>query len=182
MCEKEHQWYWGGKGSFTKHIANDYGLTPREYYNLVVFGTINYVKICPVCGQNEVEFVKLSKGYREYCSQKCTARASNTIMQRFLAYGYSTAWLYIADVNDNPSIMKFGITGIRDYNTRQNYRGHYLSNHRYILEGNPKLLVKIEQLVDERFCDGTELFESDRQSDLEMYVKELYEKGSTTIP
>ena len=129
LCEKDHQWFWSGNGLFSKRLMLKYGLNPKEYYNLVVFNDTAYRRMCPVCGQSEVEFIKLSKGYREYCSRKCSSRAAKTIINRFLAYGYSKAWLYIANINGDPTMMKFGITGVREYNTRQNYRGFYLSNH-----------------------------------------------------
>lgn len=58
---------------FSKYLKSTYDLTLQEYYNIVVFGDINYQPICRVCGEN-LYFYNLTKGYQEFCSQNCRAK------------------------------------------------------------------------------------------------------------
>lgn len=147
----------------------------------MVFGNIKYKPKCITCG-NQVEFIKLSKGYRQYCSTKCVSSADITEINRFLSYGYKIAYLYIINVNDNCMIKKFGITGDISHNTRQNYKGHYLSNPVYILKGKPKILAQIEKDVDHKYgIDDTEFIYTKDVFKIMRYVKSEYEKRSTTI-
>ena len=148
---------------------------------MVVYDDVKYKPKCLTCGK-PVEFIKLSKGYRDYCSIHCVSAADITEMNRFLSYGYKVAYLYICNVNDNCTIKKFGITGCVNHNTRQNYRGHYLSDHVYILKGNPKILVQIEKDVDHIFgIDNTEFIKTSDVFEVIEFVKSEYEKRSTTI-
>ena len=60
--------------AFAQHIKKDHQLSMKGYYD-------QYLRkpgegICPVCGK-ETQYLTLSKGYREYCSIKC----SNSVRQ-----------------------------------------------------------------------------------------------------
>lgn len=173
LCESDGVWVWSGKGHFTSYIKKEYNLTPKEYYNIVVFNDINYRKICPVCKLNEVEFIKISKGYRDFCSNRCVSNAPKTIINRFLSYNYKVARLYICEVVGRPDIMKFGITGVTKYNSRQNYRGLYLKNHIYIMQGTPEKLIHIEDYIKQKYCNGLEFFDSGRLPEILECVERL---------
>ena len=56
---------------FSKYLLNDYALLPQEYYNLIIFGDINYIPKCPYCG-TPLRFQSLQRGYRKECdSDEC---------------------------------------------------------------------------------------------------------------
>lgn len=175
LSDNDNEWYWSGRSSFNIHIKNKYGLSDKEYHNIVVYGNINYSPKCPVCN-NDVEFISLAKGYRKYCSRKCTGHNKVTQANRFLSYNYSKAKIYIAELKGDSTRMKVGITGA-NYNSRQNYAGYYLTNHTYLIEGTPEELVKLEADIDSKFCiNNTELFPSNRKDELINYIIE-YKKA-----
>lgn len=70
----------GGKGSFRNHIWRSYGLTTQQYYNLVVFGNKDFIPTCPTCG-TAVGFIKLTKGYHQYCSHWCMSASEKVKKQ-----------------------------------------------------------------------------------------------------
>ena len=74
-----------------KHLLKNHALTQKEYYD-------SYIKqpnegFCLTCGK-ELTFIKLSKGYGEFCSTKCMANNTKIKQQKektFLErYGVST--------------------------------------------------------------------------------------------
>lgn len=56
----------------SKYLMNTYGITLREYYNIIMYDDISYNNICKTNGCNKyTEFVNLSEGYREHCCNSC---------------------------------------------------------------------------------------------------------------
>lgn len=63
---------WIGAYRIRKYLMDKYGLSPKDYYNLVVYGDINHIEYCSVCGK-PTAFDRLSAGYRTSCSRGCSA-------------------------------------------------------------------------------------------------------------
>lgn len=55
-----------------EYLYNKYRLTEEEYYNLVMYGSINNYPSCqnPRCN-NHPRFIRLSIGYQKYCCDSC---------------------------------------------------------------------------------------------------------------
>lgn len=58
--------------SFSRYLRRTYGLSPAEYYNLVMYGDKYKIHECEVCG-NPTEFHCMSAGFRRTCSRKCAS-------------------------------------------------------------------------------------------------------------
>lgn len=64
--------YWFHANQAIKYLKNKYGITTKQYYNIVMYGDINYQATCEKCG-GPVEFYKLSRGYSQYCCASCSS-------------------------------------------------------------------------------------------------------------
>ena len=175
LSDKPNQWFFGGGNRyqetsvFLKHVKETYGLTAQQYYNIIVYDDINYVGKCKTCGK-ETEFIKLSKGYRDYCCHWCTSASDETRENRFLAYGYTKAKFYIVET-DNPKIMKLGVTGTFG-NGKYSKFNIKLKNYQFLKEGKPKKIIKLETECRHRFCNGwTELFDRTKLEQVLEYVQ-----------
>lgn len=72
---------------FKEYILSEYNLTEKEYYNIVIYGDINYKRLCKNCGR-ELPFLGLNlnpdRSYRYYCNAKCeTSYRINTNTYHF---------------------------------------------------------------------------------------------------
>lgn len=71
---------WVCSGIFNRYLSNKYGLTTKEYLNLIEYNDINHVEICKCPGcNNSVKFISLSRGYHSYCSLSCGSKVNCTI-------------------------------------------------------------------------------------------------------
>lgn len=59
---------WINSGVFNSYLRKTYGINSREYYNIVVYGDINFSPRCK-CG-NDKKFISLSRGYGSTCGNK----------------------------------------------------------------------------------------------------------------
>lgn len=61
---------WICSGVFNRYLMNNYGITSKEYYNLVIYGDKGY---CPPCSnpncKNKRSFISLSRGYHKTCGK-----------------------------------------------------------------------------------------------------------------
>lgn len=72
---------------FIEYINNKYGLSDKEYYNLVVFNDMNYNKVCecPVCN-NYTKFLNINNGYKRFCSNSCGLGSRGDMSGNFKSY------------------------------------------------------------------------------------------------
>lgn len=75
---------WVSSGWFTPYIKSRYGLSSKEYYDLVM-GIESNPK-CKYCG-NLVPFVSLNIGYKTYCCHKCCLNYRNKYHNPTTIYG-----------------------------------------------------------------------------------------------
>lgn len=59
---------------FKSYLLQEYNLSEKDYFNIVIFGDINYKRYCKYCGK-ELSFLGLNRdinrSYRNYCNLKC---------------------------------------------------------------------------------------------------------------
>lgn len=55
------------------YLRSRYGISQREYYNLIFFGEKEHHEYCKYCGK-EVGFISISKGYHQFCNGSCVTK------------------------------------------------------------------------------------------------------------
>lgn len=173
-----------------KDIYKDYGLTEREYYNLVVYKDSNYQPICSRDGcNNKIPYRNFYEGYRNTCSTECTnlmrCSEDNSYdlydpMNQYIIYSRfnkgKTSNLYITDVMDDPDHIKIGITiNMEGRAHTENY-----INYRVLFTGDSEQVAWFEMLIKVRFIKyrgtgkyKTESFPRYLESDILNYINEI---------
>lgn len=185
----------------SKYLKDTYGITLREYYNIIVYGDSSYVNICKTAGCNKpTEFVNLSEGYREHCCNLChltdrnrrdwmndsyrkrmtnVLNENNSLVKTTAEFEYSS--FINKGENDFPSYFYIGIT--RDLSTikfgvtrkgtyDRMYRNDLLTIHT-IMISTAKNVAKLELELKYKLNSRKEWIDFSRIREVFKYIKEI---------
>ena len=185
------------KSYFPAAIQSGYGLTTREYYNIVVKGDINYQPKCanPDC-DNDCYFINLRSGYSNCCCNSCHISwrnykdwknpeyrefhkelnqytingwkgKSNLMFKLFISNNYWFDTAYFY-IGLTEEVLKYGITTISIEDRRK--RNGLKSNH-LIYKGTVYEVALLERLIKQFLKDSSEWLEVSQISNLFKIVK-----------
>lgn len=175
---------WVSRVYINRYLDLNYHITQQQYYNLVIYGNINYIPKCPYCN-NPRKYWRLINGYYTTCSNyECISNKhsiDNKIRWSLLGHGvkyehyckklgmasgykcsnkaHLAKWLSMGNPDDEcyfyiASTSKLKFGITYDTNSRKIKAGYH--NIKVLFKGSRLIVGNLEYLIKNELCTRSE--------------------------